>query len=270
MRIAIIAVLGIASPSFADRVGGSTDGGGGRLGQVSSGLATATGGEGASSASSGAHSGGWGGYDCERYRIARMHDEAYRVTLLDRECRGFWNDPNTDHSVHAAGVATIEPSAVVVGFAGAQKVYQSDGSLTLALSVVDQRLRINGSFTQYYETEMNGAHISMMAPELTAGVRLGDDGPTRVWVESGVMYLNTHDPRGNSSLTGPSIGARLEQRMANGVEVVGTVEGAYLDSGVRAWAGRVGVRYHHVEAAFRVLDLNVGPALFGPELGVGF
>jgi hypothetical protein len=268
MRLLMIAILGIASPAFADRVGGG-GGGGGRLGQVSSGMATATG---STTATSGSSSGRTriveGNSDCAQYRAARERDTAYRVTLLERYC-GYMGDPNTDRSVHRGG-ATNEPGAWVQAFAGAQKVYESDGSLSVALSVVDQRVRLNGSFTQYYETEMNGDHITMMVPELTGGLRLGADGPTRVWVEGGVMYMKTNDPRGNSSVAGPSVGARLEQRMSDNVDLVGTVEGAYLQDGVRAWAGRVGVRYHHVEAAFRVLDLNVGPALFGPELGVGF
>ena len=109
-----------------------------------------------------------------------------------------------------------------------------------------------------------------MAPELSAGLRLGSIGPTRLWVEAGAMYLKTSDPRGNSSTAGPTVGLRLEQNIANNLDGVATLEGAYLEDGMRAWAGRVGVRFHHVEAAFRVLDLNVGPALYGPEIGVGF
>jgi hypothetical protein len=44
----------------------------------------------------------------------------------------------------------------------------------------------------------------------------------------------------------------------------------FFSHDVRALGGRVGVRFEHVEVAFRALDFNVGPALFGPELGVGF
>jgi len=275
MRLIMIAMLGIASPALADRTGGGGGGGGGggRLGQVSSGLATATSGGAASGASSGSTAVVDGNMECARYRDARAHDGTYRVTVLDRQCGLELTGPpasSSDRSLHDGAGASQEPGAQVQGFAGAQKVFESDGSLTLALAVVDQRVRLNGSFTQYYETEMTGDHISMMVPELTGGVRLGPDGPTRLWVEGGVMYLKTNDPHGNSSVTGPSVGARLEHRVSSDLALVGTAEGALLQDGVRAWAGRVGVRFHHVEAGFRVLDLNVGPALFGPELGVGF
>lgn len=266
MRLLIITILGVASPAFADRTGG---GGGGRLGQVSSGLATAT-----TSTGSGASGSNttYGESDqsmsCARYRVARDHDEGYRVTVLERSC-GYLAEPNTERRVHTRR-ASPEPGAWVDGFAGAQKVYDSDGSLTLALSVVDQRFRLNGSFTQYYETEMSGDHISMMVPELTGGARLASLGSTTAWLEAGVMYLKTNDPRGSSSVTGPSIGARVEHRVSSDLAVVGTAQGALLQDNVWAWTGRVGVRFHHVEAAFRILDLNIGPALFGPELGVGF
>jgi hypothetical protein len=33
---------------------------------------------------------------------------------------------------------------------------------------------------------------------------------------------------------------------------------------------RAGFRYGYVQASFSVLDFNVGPALYGPELGVRF
>jgi hypothetical protein len=162
------------------------------------------------------------------------------------------------------------PPASVTGFAGAEKVVGSDGSVSLALSVVDRNLRLNGSFTQYYENEMSGARITMRAPEASLGVHLGGDGATRVWLEGGVLYLMTHDPAGDASVAGPTVGTRIEHQMSPDLSFAGVVEGAYLADGVRGVAGRVGVRFHHVEAAFRVLDLNVGPALYGPELGVGF
>jgi hypothetical protein len=63
---------------------------------------------------------------------------------------------------------------------------------------------------------------------------------------------------------------RLEHQLSPKLALVGTVEGAYFENNVRAWSGRAAVRWNHIEAAFRVLDFNVGPALFGPEVGIGF
>lgn len=275
MRTLFIAVIGLSSPAFADRTGGGAPSGGGRgaLGQVSAGLATAA-------ATSGATQHGssstpyYGDSDqfvsCDRYRAARAHDPAYRNTILDHDCGyGVMLAPGVERQADDGGIST-GPGATVTGFAAAQKVIGSDGSLSLALAVVDRRLRLDGSLTQYYETEMTGAHITMLAPEVSLGVHLGADAPTRLWLQTGVMYLSTNDPAGGTSNAGPTLGARVEHTVSSDLSLAGTVEAAYLQDGVRGVAGRVGVRFHHVEAALRVLDLSVGPALYGPELGVGF
>lgn len=272
MRIVLLAVIGLSSPAFADHFSGGTGGGTGALGQVSAELATAAASSGTQHGSGGTV--GYGGYDrgdtCARYVAMRERDPAYRETILEHDCRAYW-DPEARVRLQAeGGVITTEPGATVTGFAGAQKVIGSDGSVSLALAVVDQRFRLDGSLTQYYENEMSGARITMMAPEITAGVHLGADAPTRVWLQTGVMYLSTSDPAGSSSNAGPTIGARIEHRVSPDLTLAGTAEAAYLQDGVHGMAGRVGVRFHHVEAALRVLDLNVGPALYGPELGVGF
>ncbi len=272
MRTLILAVIGLSSPAFANPTSGGHGGGSGPLGQVSAGLATAAASSGTQHGSGGTVGyGGYDGYDqCARYSVIRERDPAYRQTNLEHDCRAYW-DPEVRVRLDAeAAAASNAPGATVTGFAGAQKVIGSDGSFSLALAVVDQRFRLDGSLTQYYENEMSGARVTMMAPEISAGVHLGADAPTRVWLQTGVMYLSTSDPAGSASNAGPTIGARIEHRASPDLTFAGTVEAAYLQDGVHGVAGRVGVRFHHVEAALRVLDLDVGPALYGPELGVGF
>jgi hypothetical protein len=240
--IVVVGVVGLASPVFADRYGGG--GGGGRLGQVTSGVdaASAAGSSGASSS------------------------EVYASTpiYVERDA------PSESTTATAPRPEPPGPPATLTGFAGAQKVVGSDGSLSVSLSAVDKHLRFNGSFTQYYENEMNGGRVTMMAPELSLGVPLGAEAPTRVWLEGGAMYLRTNDPSGGSSVAGPTLGTRIEHQVSPDLSYAGAIEAAYLADGVHGVQGRIGVRFHHVEAAFRVLDLNVGPALYGPEVGVGF
>ncbi len=265
MRVTPLVLLLVAPPVLASPHGGSSGGGGGRLAQVSSGLATASGSAGGAASSATLPSvGTTAALDCQTYWRAREADPSYRATILEHDC---------SHRITA--VSKIQdgrstgPGASIEGFAGAQKVVESDGSVSVALGVVDERLRLDGSFSQYFENEMSGARITMMVPELAAGVRLLS-GPTQVWVDGGVMIVKTHDPRGDASVTGPSLGVRAEHGLTAQVTLVGRVETAFLQDGVHAWAGRAGIRFHHVEAAFRVFDLDVGPALYGPELGVGF
>lgn len=141
----------------------------------------------------------------------------------------------------------------------------------LALSVVDDRIRLNAEVTQYYEDRTQGGRLTMTMPSLTAVLRLGPGGPTQVWLEAGATMARIKgDPAGDSSLVAPTIGARLVRRLSSRTALLATAEGMFFSNNIRAFSGRVAFRFDHVEAAFRVLDWNVGPALFGPELGVGF
>jgi hypothetical protein len=256
MRLALVAVVGLASPAFAGGHSGGGGGGSGPLGQVSGGLASA-----AASSSSGSSSSNTD----TTYSSSSYASDTYR----EQDCSG-QACGSSRGVVHAYLAEPPGPPASLTGFAGAEKVVGSNGSVSLAMSVVDRKLRFNGSFTEYFENEMSGARVTMRAPELSVGLHLGSDGPTRVWIEGGALYLLTHDPAGDVSLAGPTVGTRIEHQMSPDLSFAGVVEGAYLADGVRGVAGRVGVRFHHVEAAFRVLDLNVGPALYGPEVGIGF
>jgi hypothetical protein len=164
-----------------------------------------------------------------------------------------------------------QPGATVEGYAAAQKVFESTGSVSLALSVVDRRLRFNVGVTQYYEDRMDGGRLTMMMPSLSAGVRLDTGGPTQLWLEGGATAARIKgDPAGDSMLVAPTLGARVVHSLSPRLALLGDAEGMFFSHDVRAFGGRVGVRFEHVELAFRALDFNVGPALFGPELGVGF
>jgi hypothetical protein len=43
-----------------------------------------------------------------------------------------------------------------------------------------------------------------------------------------------------------------------------------FEDDVRAGAIRAGIRIGHVQATLRYFDFNVGPALYGPEVGIRF
>lgn len=242
------AVLVLAAPVYAGSHRG--DGGGGRLSQVSAGIHQAV-------ASTPAPVGN---------TVGDLSTDGY---LYCERCQV------VPVPVGAGGVVAVAPSAPTVatveGYAGAQKVFESDGSVSLALSVVDQRLRFNAALTQYYEDRMDGGRLTMMMPSLTAGVRIDPGGSTQLWLEGGATMARTKgDPAGDSMLVAPTFGARLVHPLSARLALLGDAEGMWFSHDVRAVAGRVGVRFEHVEVAFRALDFNVGPALFGPELGVGF
>jgi hypothetical protein len=249
-----LVVLALATPAYA---GSHTTGGdhGGRLSQVSAGIGRAVG---SSPATAGNTGGGPIVYDAACGYPGEGCGEPVVVVGADGLSRMVSPPPPS-------------PPATVEGYAGAQKVFESNGSVSLALSVVDSRLRINAGLTQYYEDRMDGGRLTMSMPSLTGGVRLDPGGQTQLWLEGGAVMARTKgDPAGDSSLVAPTLGARLVRPLSPRTSLLATAEGMFFSNEIRAFGGRIGLRFEHVEAAFRVLDFNVGPALFGPELGVGF
>jgi hypothetical protein len=241
----LLAVLALSPPAFAESHKGGGEGGG-RLSQVSAGVRQAV----ASAPASGGTS------------VGDLSTQTYY---------------GCETCVPAVGGGTIvvapqEPSsATVEGYAGAQKVFESTGSVSLALSVVDRRFRFNVGMTQYYEDQMEGNRLTMMMPSVSAGVRVDPGGPTQLWLEGGATMARIQgDPAGDSSLVAPTVAARVVHSLSPRLALHGDAEAMFFSHDVRAFGGRVGVRFEHVELAFRALDFNVGPALFGPELGVGF
>ncbi|MEJ7599745.1 MAG: hypothetical protein WKG01_17695, partial [Kofleriaceae bacterium] len=158
----------------------------------------------------------------------------------------------------------------VEAFAGAQKVTESGGSLSASLSVLfAQRARLSVRASHYFEDEMNGSRITMTLPTMTAGLRVGSLGATKLWLEGGLAYVRTVDPAGSASIWGSTFGATMTHAVAPDTLLVGSAN-AMLFEGVQAYEARAGVRFRHVELAFNVLDFSVGPALYGPQLGFGF
>lgn len=265
MRPSTLGILAInlvlSVPAFAGSSGGGQGGGRGRLGQVSSGLGTATGSSNSSSTRGSSSSSSTVDYDCD-------HTAYYRDERCLRDV-----DAEPTVIVDADGTRRLVPrvGAKVHGYAGAQKVHESDGSVSLELSIVDKRFRLNGALTHYFEQQMDGGRLTMTMPSLTVGVRIDDLGPTGVWLEGGVVNARTQgDAMGDSTTTGPVFGTRVEHRLSRRTSLLGVAEAMLMKHDVRAYGGRVGVRFGHFQASFRYIDFNVGPALYGPELGMRF
>jgi hypothetical protein len=74
----------------------------------------------------------------------------------------------------------------------------------------------------------------------------------------------------DSTITGALGGVYAEHSLSKNTTLIGSARVMGMQDDVRAASIRAGVRYRHVQASFSVLDFNVGPALYGPELGIGF
>jgi hypothetical protein len=162
-------------------------------------------------------------------------------------------------------------AARISGYLGAQKVFESDGGFNLELAVSDRWFRVSGGLTRLYESQNNREALTLTIPSLAFGVRLAKDETTRVYLEAGVATAMTrNDPMMDSSLSGVLGGVYAEHSLSKDATLVGSARMMGLEDDVRASSLKAGIRYKHVQASFSVLDFNIGPALYGPEVGFGF
>lgn len=259
--ITLGSLLSIHNADAGGRVGegggGNGSGGGGRLGQVTGGIGDATGARGGPRQSAPAQDETREG---ELY-ARRRHGEEILVVAHDGTI-----------------VRRIRPRPEPTGgdarfdvFIGIQKVHESDGAASASLAVEDRWFRLAAAVTRYHEDQMDGARLSLTLPTLMLGVRLDDRrGNSRAYIEGGAAFAVTHnDPLADSSLSGPIIGVHVEHTLGR-PSLVGDAHAMFFESGIRAYSARAGVRFGFLEAALRVLDFNVGPALYGPEVGLRF
>ncbi len=157
------------------------------------------------------------------------------------------------------------------GYLGASKVHDSDGSFSADLAVVDDFLRVGGSYTRYYEAQPGMGALTLSMPSLTLGFRIDDARGTNIYVVGGLVGAKTANDRNmNSSYVGVLGGLHIDSPLTPSASLVGEVQLMQFRDGVRATALRAGVKVGPVQASLRVLDFNVGPPLYGPELGIGF
>lgn len=267
---ALITLPLLISSAAAERTGKPGNDHGGPLSKVSSGIRGASSGSGEPSTGSSSYTGRLadqemrGCYD----HHGRFHERDHRH-FGAVECRAAVM--YSGRIVRRSRPVTATDSTSRFGFyAGAQKVADSDASASIELTVTEERFGLRGMFTRYFERQTAGV-LTMSMPSLVGAIRIDDMGATAVYLEGGVVHARTNnDPMGDSKLTGPVAGVRVEHALSNDISLTGDVQQMWFPDKVLATGGRVGVRYRFMQASVRVLDFNVGPPLYGPEVGVRF
>lgn len=285
IAIVFLCVVGVSHEASAGpRSGGGSSDRGGRLAQVSAGIATATSSGGARRGTETVHTYDWAGACPSEHYRRRVYDGAcvrrcgpgdyFRAS--DRACvrRTVALVLAPGALVESEALGTTPPpqgTARVTGYVGAQKVFESDGAVALELAVSDRWFRIGGSLTRFYERQLNREALTLTMPSLAFGVRIDDSATTRVYLEAGAVgAITKHDPMMDSSITGALGGVLVEHSLSKATTLIGAAKVMAFQDDVRATSVRAGLRYRHLQASFTVLDFNVGPALYGPEFGVGF
>lgn len=268
----------IATSAAAGPVGGGKGGGGGGpLGAVSAGIGSATRG---GSPSPGGNGPPQGNLDYDRDRDYDGDPvNCYTRLMVPIPCPvgiGTAINPLKGDIVvlrrrHLQPRIATNSEAKLHVYAGAQKVTDSDGAGVVEIGVTDWRMRLDGTFTRYYERQQGGGVLTMTMPTLMGGFRIDDWGNTAVYLQGGVVHARTNgDQMGDSKITGPIAGMRVEHSLSKQISLLGDVHQMWFNYDIRATQGRVALRYKYLQAGFRVLDFNVGPPLYGPEVGVRF
>ncbi|MGE0395197.1 MAG: hypothetical protein AB7T06_00620 [Kofleriaceae bacterium] len=277
MRSSIIAaaLVLLTSTAIAGSRGGGGSGGG-RLGRVSKGVGDAVGGD-----RGGGGGGGGGGGDDRRddppprpvyddpdyHRDWRREERGRYIVLVD-------GDGYVRERFHKPAVPEVNrvPARFDL-FLGLQKVVESDTSFSATAAVSDDWFRLAAYGSRYWEDRMDGdGKLTMTMGGGTFGFPVQVGGRSLAYLEGGVVLLktaNNMDPADDASITGGKVGFHLEQGLRK-VTIIGDAHALLFEADVRAYEARVAVRYGHFEGALRVLDFNVGPALFGPEVGLAF
>lgn len=255
-----ISIVPLVAEAGRDR-GGDGGGGGGRLGQVSAGLREATGG-------GGSNGGGAPVVRDHRDSSHDHHDDSYYDPGT-----GVYVEPGIGDGSDPMGPGAPSPprDVSIDAFAGGQWVHESDGAVQLDLAFNQGRFRLGGWLSRYYEQQQEASPLTFTLGSLYMGIRIDDGGATRVHLEAGVAGGRTSsDPVMDSSFGGFAGGIRVEHRLQRGLALIGDAQAMVFEHDVRAGAIRAGVRIGYFQAALRYLDLNVGPALYGPEIGLRF
>jgi hypothetical protein len=267
----------IATSAAAGPVGSGGGKGGGPLSGVSSGVRTAT--RAGSPQDTGGPPTGNQDYDRDRQWDGAGPVNCYTRLLLPVPCP-IGVTPTTEPlqgDIIVVKRRQLQPrfatttEAQIHVYAGAQKVTDSDGAGVVEIGVTEWRMRLDGTFTRYYERQPGGEMLTMTMPTLLGGFRIDDMGKTAVYLQGGVVHARTNgDAMGDSKITGPMAGMRIEHALSKDLSLLGDVHRMFFPNDIQATQGRVAVRYKYLQAGFRVLDFNVGPPLYGPEVGVRF
>jgi hypothetical protein len=154
-------------------------------------------------------------------------------------------------------------------YVGMQKLSGGGDAYAGELCLRTGRFRLFGEVTRFEGVRMNEPFPTVS--HLSFGLRLDDGGPTHVLIEAGIAHASIGaGPVVDADPIGVIGGVRVERVLAHRISAFADVASLRFVDDVHATSFRAGVRLGPIQAAFRAIDFNIGPALYGPELGVRF
>lgn len=180
---------------------------------------------------------------------------------------------------HAGGSYTTvsggEPSEPILTgpgrldlYLGAHAVVDSDGATLGELRLSKDWIGLGLSGIRYVEHVDDGKReddVSLYLTAFTISGRVFQQDTTELWLDGGLAISGSSE---YDSILGTAWSVRAEHGIVPDLAVRGQVRYYALEHDVSAWEGWAGVRAWFLQAGYRALRFNVGPALHGPEAGV--
>lgn len=153
-------------------------------------------------------------------------------------------------------------------YLGAHSVVGSDGAMLGEVRASKDWLGLGVSGIRYVEHVEDGKredNVSLYLTAFTISGRLLQHDTTEMWLDGGLAVSGSSE---YDSILGTAWSLRGEHGLNPDLALRGQARYYVLEhdvSAVEAWGG---VRAWFLQAGYRVLKFNVGPALHGPEAGV--
>lgn len=155
-------------------------------------------------------------------------------------------------------------------YAGAQRLVESDKAFTGEGRVRFGALGIGGRFTQFREPADNMTTLTLDLWSIGASYRIRAGQRLTIEPELGVAGLRfAGDGEMPLAQLGASFGATARVEVAPGLAFVGTARYFAMGDLTTAIEGRAGIAAGPLQLSYRRVKLDTGPALEGPEVGVG-
>jgi hypothetical protein len=153
-------------------------------------------------------------------------------------------------------------------YLGAHSVVGSDGAMLGEVRASKDWLGLAVSGIRYVEHVEDGKredNVSLYLTAFTLSGRLLQHESTEMWLDGGLAVSGSSE---YESIVGSAWSLRGEHGLNPDLALRGQARYYVLEHGVSAMEAWGGVRAWFLQAGYRVLKFNVGPALHGPEAGV--
>ncbi len=149
---------------------------------------------------------------------------------------------------------------------GAQSVVNSDGATTIEARALYDDFGLGVRASSFYEQQQDMNHYLHLDVWWLGGFwRMDHADNFNVWLELGFTGLND---RAGLSMSGVSGGLHAARYLVGAFSAVGGARFSWFQHDVHAGELFAGLQVSIMQITYRIVDFDIGPPLYGPEVGV--